>query len=609
MSRSWLAVEYELHPLSDRQVLVHALRIGRTVILSEAEARLLAACAEPLDLEAHARRILAMSGGSPAAEPAIRKGLQSLVDQGLLQALDAVRAEVFGNPGDAEDSVGVTTIAVLTCGRPAILSRCLTGFFENARAFSRDVRFLIVDDSRELAAREANLTAVSAVAARGARILYADRASRGSFAERLAKRSGVPPSMVEWALLGEAGLAPPIGAARNCVLLGTIGELVLSLDDDMVCRLVPLPTDGNPSGLVLRGRGWRSGQWSLASAEQYRELEESAAAVDFLALHERLLGRRPAQLAEGGKPEEIQLFGLDPVSSRRFRAKDSRILLTSPGLFGDSGQGSTAGALFLKGQALDRLRAAPGGILAAVLTRRELRGPGCATISAFGPTMGGNLGMDHRLPLPPHFPGLRGEDDLFGDTVRYIASGGLLGFLPYALLHQPDNRGPISRETLWQQAFAEPALGMVAGFFPEGVPDPATAGELERRRDRLLRLGRAFRDAAEMERGAFAEKTLHMQVSRFASAIRLARDRLGSAAAGGDPEYRALLEEYVQHGLGKAAALVPGPDDLSGMTGVPIESFQKVLGKFGSLLETWPELSRSARELFGEGEGLFREIH
>ncbi len=72
----------------------------------------------------------------------------------------------------------------------------------------------------------------------GVEVFYAGAEEKLRYAEALTGGDGIPPDVARFALFGPRhAVAPTMGANRNAILLQTRGSLLLSADDDTVCRL------------------------------------------------------------------------------------------------------------------------------------------------------------------------------------------------------------------------------------------------------------------------------------------------------------------------------------------------------------------------------------
>jgi hypothetical protein len=156
----------------------------------------------------------------------------------------------------------------------------------------------VVDDSDSQQSRAANLANLREVESRfGGRVWYCATSEREEYLNRLAAYSGVAPALLRFAILGpELRVSTRIGSCRNTLLLHTVGNTFLSVDDDTICN-------------VGRSPDYREGITFTEKADPttfrfYETNEQAATAVtfepaDILGLHEMLLGKTVSNLAVG----------------------------------------------------------------------------------------------------------------------------------------------------------------------------------------------------------------------------------------------------------------------------------------------------------------------
>ena len=254
-----------------------------------------------------------------------------------------------GAEGSAEaDEAGrrIAAIGIPTRDRPQSLARALVSYAESARRYGRDIRFVVADDSRSADVQAQNRQRLGDVAERcGADVRYSGRSARADFAAALARRADVPLDVTRFALLGDERFRFTYGAARNTLLLSLAGEVAVQVDDDTVCELRAAP-EAVP-GLAVSSKG-PSAFWHFES----REAALAAAPVadtDFLALHERLLGRRPAACAAEVEQVALDVSEVGYATLRRAASPEARVRVTFAGAVGDSATTSLAHLLFLRG--------------------------------------------------------------------------------------------------------------------------------------------------------------------------------------------------------------------------------------------------------------------
>ncbi|HSF43897.1 MAG TPA: amino acid adenylation domain-containing protein, partial [Thermoanaerobaculia bacterium] len=278
--------------------------------------------------------------------------------------------------------VRVTTVAFPTANRPDVLARGL----ESYAAPAPHRRFLVLDDSKDPAVREEYRRRLRDLQGRqGVTVLYAGLEEKRRFAAALAAEAGVPPEVTEAALLDPFGIGLTVGANRNAVLLATVGEGVLSVDDDTLSLVAPSP--GQEEGTdVVSGTAPGTAFLSGRDPGEIRAFADRAEALASLDL-------RPADLASFHE----ELLG-QPV------------LVTTNGWAGDCGWHSPSFYMLLEGESLRRLTRTAEGYRTATASKEIVRSVPRTTLGdgdSFMATL--FTGLDNRRLLPPFPPVLWGE--------------------------------------------------------------------------------------------------------------------------------------------------------------------------------------------------------
>jgi len=311
----------------------------------------------------------------------------------------------------------ITSVGIPTCGRTASLIACVTSYLDNCRQHARDPDFVIADESSSAETRDVTRTALQRLTRTfNARIRYAGPSEKTRFAEAVARESRVPLSVIRFALLGDERCPVSTGANRNCLLLDTVGGLVLSVDDDTRCRIGAAP--GRQDAVAFHTGYDPSEFWFFP--DRASALESVARVeMDVLSCHEALLGHAIADVGGAGDAT-------------------GRVVATLHGLVGDSGMSSPRYYLTLTGASRDRLLASAEAYRSALQSREILRAVDRPTISTSSFCMTTFLGLDNRVLLPPFLPVQRNSDGVFGLLVQTCTSDNRLAFLPWVLLHAAD---------------------------------------------------------------------------------------------------------------------------------------------------------------------------
>jgi len=277
-------------------------------------------------------------------------------------------------------------------------------------------------------------------------VRYFGREEKHRLVRRLAAKSGIERSVVEFGIFGGQleGRAPTTGGNRNATLLAAMDQLLLSVDDDTVCRTVRSPDARNVVGLA------EEGDWYY---RHYADRDSAVAAAPFVDLdlvgaHERLLGHPVRSLL-------IEEDGEDGAATAPGSSDTNHVGLTLSGAIGDHGSERAAGVLHLRGSARQRLLESREHYQRACRSRDAIKLVGRPIVvhpsripSAFH--MAYNLGLDGRRLLPPFFPVGRNEEPLFATLLGVCRPGVRAGVVPVAILHDAEPRPYFAREDVWR---------------------------------------------------------------------------------------------------------------------------------------------------------------
>jgi len=609
--------EVSPYQVGANQVLLLSQVTGAGTIVPSDEARVLLSFENFSTLEQGLERALRTPGGAAAGRPTAtsgaatgaeryremlvqryRKRLETFVQEGLLCAeddlLDRIRRIGEDLAGQIPDPPPIGALGIPTGGRPESLRRAVAGYAGNAGRHGRTLRLVVADDSRAAGQQSANLHALRATAeSPGIRLSYIDRERRTAYAGVLAEHLEMDPDLVRFALLGDPRCAFTAGAARNALLLETVGELSVQADDDTVCRLAPSPA--GEQGLTLSSGAEVNEHWFYPDADTtLRDVQYED--PDFLSLHEQVLGRSPAvQVATAAEESgSVALRALRPEREASLGQPGTVAGITFLGLMGDSAMGThgNLARLFLDGESFRRLVDDPATYRQHLRTRYVRRAPAGTVLTDSPACMTMNIGLDQRHLVPPFMPVNRNEDGVFGSLHTLCCRRSFKGYLPYMLLHQP----PDHREHPPGIAagVAPPRLNdllrwIILGY--EGCPAGPDAGR------NLQSLGRYLTDFGYLDGKDFFHAYRELTLRALGGYLMLAERRLLEHADG--PEYwKKDLEEYLAVYRGKICAddfFIPW--DLPGDREERLALFQELVRRFGALLIAWPDMVAASREL------------
>lgn len=591
------ACEVVCRQLGRDTTLVYGLhgRQARLVARPAADALLAARCFRPL-----AEHIDHATRGRPAEEAAdIQSGLLELAAAGHFVALDELR-----RPGLRDDpGPPLDLAAVPTAERPLEAERAVASLLEAARRHGRALEVLVADGSRDPATRADYRGRLGALARRhAARLIYIGAEQRRAFLARLAAR-GCDPELAAFALDDPERTGMAYGTGRNAILLHAGGRRLVSVDDDVIARLArprhPLP------GLALftgEGEGYDNYQpqdlWFYP--DHAAALADAAwSDADPLAGHAHMLGRSlPALIADVPADEPVEFDAcLDRAIVRRLRAGHGAVRVTFQGLLGDLGWYAPTWCLLFEGDNRERLLASEATYRRVMTsTRQALRLVRRATVGDGRYCQGAILGLDHREPLPPFFPVGRYEDGVFRTTLRALDDTALFGHVPSAMVHAPPTERAWAPGDVWRPG-GWARLGEIVVQCVRACAAPTTCAGLGRHLRELGRLPPAdFR--------SFVALRLWRQKELWVTHLETMLARHRAAPTWWADDVRRHIDALLEHA---ARPEYPAPRDLVGPGGDPEAALavtQRLVDRFGALLEHWPALCAAAQELARDGQPL-----
>jgi hypothetical protein len=257
---------------------------------------------------------------------------------------------------------------------------------------------------------------------------------------------------------------------------------------------------------------------------------------------------------------------------------------------GDSGMGGPLSFLWLQGGERARLLEDYESHRA---TRGVHRGADVATVSNTPFLMTTHVAFDVRATIPPFSPVLRNADGAFGAVLRTCAPESYIAFLPWSVEHAPPDARPADFDQILRTVGRAQANSIIRdlarGYEPApGVTDPAM---------RLRSFGRYLTALGAMSPADFDAlvryqiiATVGRRIEMLTRAIdensgqpeRWAEDCAAAMAEG----LRVLTEDAL------FVADIPGdtPDERH-------RRFQRLLYRFGRVIDAWPALLEASRDL------------
>jgi hypothetical protein len=585
------------YPFEAGASLVYTAVARNAERLSTENAALLHFCSQFQTIEQHLAGWRKNGGDS---QPRLAASLNGYAEAGLLLSDQQFIAHCKSAAAPESAPPAIAAIGTTTRNRPQLLQRGLASFIANANTFGRALDIVVIDDGISTQEQSATRQVLKALAhERGATVRYADREQRRRFADELASAAGLPPETLRFALLGDETSTITTGAARNSLLIDSVGDLLLLVDDDSVCRVARCPRQ--EPGLALDARTNPTELWfypdrdTMLGATQFAE-------QDPLSAHETILGR---QVSDCLPPPE-QVAGLDlqyatADFAERLWRHGGRVLATSAGVVGDSGMGSTA-YLALPPDSQARLVGSEQDYTAAVINRQILRAPHRTTITRGTFCAGASLGLDNRVLLPPFIPIQRNSDGLFARTLLRCFRDAYKGYLPWAVLHDPL---PPRAQSL-EGAQADAARIRLTHILRSLIAPAAFPQSGDPARD-LRRLGDELVQVASLRPADF-QHAIKAGLVKAAALYLDSMERAAKAAPG--PEFYKRRQEAHSRQLSEAITTAEyfTPRDLAGAPEQAGHAAQRVVLQFGQTLRAWPAIVAAARNLRSRGVRLATAI-
>ncbi len=456
----------------------------------------------------------------------------------------------------------MTTVAITTNARTALMRRALRSHLAHAHAYEREVRFLVVDGTEDLATRNENKR-VAREASHEYRTEVQYFSSReAEVTAKLLRQVGVDLEDVSLAL-GSSD-----GALRNAAILASCGDPVVCVDDATCAK-----STGSLRGSILFRSGDLGDPTSVTPYESrsLSLLDSSFRSEDLLGVLTRFLGREVGDIRT-----QESWKGRHPVKGR--------VRVVQAGTVGGGTFGWDAYPLVYRGGTAAGLKSEAAYSQAAV-GKAFLRSVKRAEIGPWTLVLPHVVALDTSGALPPFLPAGRspprlGGGDVFGALLRLLGPSNLACFVPLAVYYNP----PVTEGA---------GVGLPPVVFQDLVLD-----ELAGTRT-LAELGGCLTTMASMGDGDLVQKMEEGAASRRATlkddVQRLLAHSRGSATWRSDMESLLAACEANNEHL---------PSDLGVSEGEVVAESKILLDRCGRLLARWPTLMGKSRELRASGKEL-----
>jgi hypothetical protein len=574
----------------------------------ESDTELLSLLNRPRPISSHLEH-LANAGWVSDDSIDTEEKIRDLIERGLVvsktEILQALRLSRNGNEKTGE----ITTMVWPTHNRIFELERSIRSYATNVLAHGRRVRYFVANshyDNRHEKDLKAALAALAEEV--GIEISYAGQEEKRRYCKLLGdalRPEGIDPSLVEFGFFDTSGIGSDFGANRNATLLATVGELVMTADDDTLCEFA-MPTDRKQIPEHHLTSAFDPTTFHFFSTRDGLLGAMKPCDVDLLSMHETMLGR-PAGLAldshSAPPPASLDITDINPAFASSILKTKPRIAATMTGLYGVSGLVPPLFLLALQGTARDDICKSMAAYDSAFQSREVCRSVSRRTVSSGRFLMTTNLGLDNRVDLPPFFPVFRSEDGIFGNILRICLPDYLIGYHSSCLYHAPLQSRRYDGEHPSAPRFSMPSAVQLAieSFAKLAAAPPYTSG--------MEHLGAFFTDIGSLSYIDFVDffweawtASVGSYLGRLEALLELHRGRPRFWA---DDVHGCVenSERMLSGGMSTIEPLVEGQS-----FDEALKICRRLFARFGELLTAWKIIRRCAKTLNESGQEMGRSV-
>ena len=499
----------------------------------------------------------------------------------------------------------IDAVGIPTHNRPMQMLRCISSFLANAQEFSRSPEYIVSDTSAGIAAQERQSKLSALAASWKVKIRYIDNDSREQWI-RLLEKEGIRPEDLHFALEGDCTgfFDTCVGANRNAILLDTIGNNVLSVDDDTICTPFVLQTPDQSVAIRVLGNVDPTEMWFYPSRDDVlRQLGDHN--LDVFDKHAQLLGSTVKQILADAAHEGARIDIGNACQHFLTTWQSGRIFITYNGIAGDSGM-CLPPLSCLQKETQKRLNS-HRSYKCARTSREVIRvAPHLSIAHEAAFSMTTFAGFHNKELLPPFNPVGRNEDSLFALLVRICYDDAYSAHLPFALFHAPPEMRRYPKDSIGIIACPRHAdiVRVCLSMFDSGDIDIGAASRLGRVGEHLIEVG----SLPTPEFMTLIRKRWLALLSHMAASIRHRLEHSKSMVAMAINDLEGVYSRIITLGKG-SESVVPydiscngyEPSDVMGIA-------QMFVRKYGQLLKLWPDIVRATSHLNHGGFRLSRPV-
>jgi hypothetical protein len=485
-----------------------------------------------------------------------------------------------------ESPAPIRLIGITTRNRPQALQECLKSLADHLTVYPRECEIVVTDDSDDHDAALLNSEQLRSIYRDNS--YYMGREEKLRLVAELA-RAGIPDTVVRFGLLGDPDIPFRAGANRNCLLLSSAGSRYLSCDDDVIWDVRDIRA-GEQHIQIRQNVHSAIETWFYHSRSAALEAAPKAS-VDLIAAHEELIGAPLAHIAQRNNlHQSLQIDHVGPKSFTHLQDGIGRVLVTMPGIVGDSGMPNEFPFVLATGEVRRRFLQSWKGKTRQQRSREVMRGVARPVVGAGGPIATTTVtGWDARDLLPPFLPVARGQDGVYGYVLRRCYPAGYIGHLPFAVFHAADP------SRVYGTLPASATIAQIVAAVLEAWEDVATADPAQRMKligSHLMEFGTAIVEDFE----SAVLKILRLNAMEVIAACEKSLEQHSSAPEEWAEEIKSWVAA-LKTNLQRKDAVAPQEFAGSNSPQEALKRMQQLLVQFGHLLQWWPTMICEAQRL------------
>lgn len=560
---------------------------GETFILTVFQKQVLAVCQQTGTASTMVDRAANLLGMSDFDRKHLHRTIIGFVKAGLLVPIRVAKQHephpIVPTP--------VSTLCFPTAERPNVLARAIRSFERHLRKQTYGFETIVSDDSDSTKVTQMYAATLHSLKLEhNMKVRYASRSDRMLYISELAKQ-GITRETAVFALLGARypGVITT-GSAQNTILLDCLDKHILCVDDDVLCRTVTHPE--RRAGALVQGHLNPREQWFFSSRSKLRTNVSWDCECQLFSEQIQILGKKLSSIVLSEDRETAHSHLICPHLHKVITTDCSaRVLITVPGVVGDSGAYSFLPWLTIRGRSLSRLVQDEEAMNAALASRQLLSVSQQTTVTHNEFCQSMAIGLANDSDLPPFLPIGRNQDGAFGTLIQ-LSSPGAIAHLPIAVSHLPCV--PRKSQAIPEFRIAEMIIALMKLVCPPHRIGSAGVVAL---------IGRELEYIATLPSAELLEQLTRASDFYFDGVLASVEQSLAEQKDRpaffliAVKEYRDLLEQA----RCEAAAMIPVEFRAHLRLSEAVAVLRSILISWGRVLQIWPDMVECARFLSEKG--------